>query len=144
MKKKFTPEQVKNGKVAYTFDAFLKELWEDIESILSTDNSYKISKKEMHNGNREKNLREVFVFVYRICYLAAVNQPKLKGILERADSENKDIMKKTLNSNKENIALLRAIFSREISRKLEQGLTKKQAFKATLKESKEAFANWEN
>lgn len=135
---------MKNGKVAYTFDAFLNELWEDVKSVLSTEKPNTISEKELQNGNCEKNLRDVFVFVYRICYLAAVNQPELKGILERADSENKDIMQKTLNSNKENIALLRAIFSREVSRKLERDLTKKQAFKATLKESKEAFANWKN
>ena len=82
--------------------------------------------------------------MYRICYLAAANYPELKEMLEKIDSENKNIVQKTLKSNEENIAFLRAIFVREISKKLKQGLTKRQAVKATIEESKRAFTNWDH
>ena len=144
MKKRFTPEQVKNGKVVYTFEAFLSDLWEDIESTLSKEYSNKMSDKERQNGKYEKTLRDVFVFVYALCYLAATNPPELKLMLEKTDDKNKDIVQKTLKSNKENIALLRAIFMREITNRLEQGLTKRQAVKATIEESKSVFTNWMN
>jgi Mor family transcriptional regulator len=144
MTKKFTPEQVKKGKVDYTFDAFLNELWEDVRSTSAKKYSNKISEKGIQNGKYEKTARDIFVFVYKVCYMAATNQPELKEVLERIDSESGDVVKKTVKSNKENIAFLRAIFVREISKKLKQGLTKRQAVKATVEESKNAFANWNN
>ena len=144
MKKRFTPEQVKNGKVVYTFEAFLSDLWEDIESTVSKEYSNKMPGKERQNGKYEKTLRDVFVFVYELCYLAARNPQEFKLMLEKTDDKNKDIVQKTLKLNKENIALLRAIFMRGITDRLEQGLTKRQAVKATIEESKSVFANWKN
>jgi hypothetical protein len=135
MKKKYTAEQVKNGKVAYTFEDFLNELWEDVKSTLSKEYSKKMLDKER---------RDVFKFVYELCYLAAMNHPELELMLEKADAENKSIMQKTLISNKENIALLHAIFMREIANRLEQGLTKRQAVKATIEECKSILTNWMN
>jgi hypothetical protein len=133
MKKKFTPKQVKNGKVVYTFEDFFIDLWEDVKSILSKEYSKKMSDKEQ---------RDVFNFVYELCYLAAMNHPELELMLEKAGAENKDIVQKTLKSNQKNIAILRAIFMREIANKLEQGLTKRQAAKATIEESKNVLINW--
>lgn len=142
MKNRFTPEQVKNGKVVYTFEAFLSDLWEDIESTLSKEYSNKMSDSEQRDRKYGEALKEVFTFVYRLCYLAATNPPELKLMLEKTDDENKDIVQKTLKSNKENIALLHAIFMREITNRLEQGLTKRQAVKAFIKESERIFTNW--
>jgi len=142
MKKKFTPDRVRDGKVGYTFDAFFKDLWKDVETTLSEEYPKKTFKDSSENGGHKKTLRDVFVFVYRICYLAAVNNTELKRLLERTDSASRDVVKKTLETNKENIALLQAIFMREISKKLEQGLTKRQALKATVEESKRAFRAW--
>ena len=133
MIKKSTPEQAKNGKVLYTFEDFLNDLWEDVKSTLSKEYSKKMSDKEQ---------RDVFNFVYELCYLAAMNHPELELMLEKADTENRDIVQKTLISNKENIALLHAIFMRRIANRLEQGLTKRQAVKATIEESKSVFTNW--
>jgi hypothetical protein len=135
MKKRFTPKQVKNGKVVYTFEDFFIDLWEDVKSTLSEEYSKKMSDKEQ---------RDVFNFVYELCYLAAMNHPELELMLEKAGAENKDIVQKTLKSNQKNIALLRAIFMREIANKLEQGLTKRQAAKATIEESKNVLINWMN
>jgi hypothetical protein len=135
MKKRSTPEQVKKSKVLYTFEDFLNDLWEDIKSTLSKEYSKKMSDKEQ---------RDVFKFVYELCYLAVMNHPELELTLEKADAENKGIVQKTLISNKENIALLRAIFMREITNRLEQGLTKRQAVKATIEESKSVLVNWMN
>lgn len=142
MKKRFTPEQVKNSKVLYTFETFLSDLWEDVKSTLSKEYSKKMSDKEQQGGKYEEIIRDVFNFVYELCYLAAINHPELKLMLEKADAENKSIVQKTLKSNKENIALLRAIFMREIANRLEQGLTKRQAVKATIEDSKSVFTNW--
>jgi hypothetical protein len=135
MKKRSTPEQVKKSKVLYTFEDFLNDLWEDVKSTLSKEYSKKMSDKEQ---------RDVFNFVYELCYLAVMNHPELELMLEKADAENKGIVQKTLISNKENIALLRAIFMREITNRLEQGLTKRQAVKATIEESKSVLVNWMN
>jgi hypothetical protein len=137
MKKRFTPEQVKKGKVVYTFEDFLNDLWEDVKSTLSKEYSKKMSDKEQRDGKDE-----VFNFVYELCYMGAMNHPELKLMLENADAENKAIIQKTLKSNKENIALLHAIFMREIANRLEQGLTKRQALKATIENSKNVFTNW--
>jgi len=144
MKKKYKPEQIRKGKVGYTFDAFLKKLWEDVETTLSEEYPKNTLKKSSKNGSNKKTVRDVFVFVYRICFLAAMRNPELKRVLESADSKNKQIVKKTLKSNEENIAMLRAIFLREISKKLEKGLTKRQAVKATIEESERAFASWKD
>jgi len=133
MKKRFTPKQVKNGKVLYTFEDFLNDLWEDVKSTLSKEYSKKMS---------DKDQRDVFNFVYELCYLAAMNHQELELMLEKADDENKGIGQKTLKSNQKNIALLRAIFMREIANRLEQGLTKRQAVKATIEESKSVLVNW--
>lgn len=142
MKKRFTPEQVKNGKVVYTFEAFLSDLWEDIESTVFQEYSNKMSDSEQRDRKYGKALKEVFTFVYRLCYLAATNPSELKLMLEKADAKNKDIVTKTLRSNRENIALLRAIFMREIANSLEHGLSKRQAVKASIKESERIFTNW--
>ena len=144
MKKRFTPRQVQNGNVVYTFEAFLSDLWKDVKSTLSKEYSKKMSDKEQQDGKYEETLRDVFVFVCQLCYLAAMNHPELKLMLEKTDAENKSIVQKTLISNKENIALLHAIFMREIANKLEQGLTKRQAVNATIEESKSVFTNWMN
>jgi len=50
MKKRFTPELVKNGKVVYTFEAFSSDLWEDIESTVSQEYSNKMPDKERQKG----------------------------------------------------------------------------------------------
>lgn len=144
MKKRSTPEQVKKSKVLYTFEDFLNDLWEDVKSTLSKEYSKKMSDKEQRDGQHEEIIRDVFNFVYELCYLAVMNHPELELMLEKADAENKGIVQKTLISNKENIALLRAIFMREITNRLEQGLTKRQAVKATIEESKSVLVNWMN
>jgi hypothetical protein len=90
----------------------------------------------------DKEQRDVFNFVYDLCYLAAMNHPELELMLEKADSENKDIMQKTLESNQKNIALLHSIFMKEITDRLKKNLTKRQAVKATIEESKNVFINW--
>jgi hypothetical protein len=133
MKKRVTPEQVKNGKVIYAFEDFLNDLWQDVKSTLSKEYNKKISDKEQ---------RDVFNFVYDLCYLAAMNHPELKRMLKKADSGNKDIMEKTLESNHKNIALLQSIFMKEIADRLKKGLTERQAVKATIEESKNVFTNW--
>lgn len=135
MKKRLTPEQVKDGKVVYTFEDFLNDLWNDVKSSLSKEYSKKVSDKEQ---------RDVFNFVYDLCYLAAMNHQELKLMLEKTDSGNKDIMQKTLASNQKNIELLHAIFVRKIAERLKKGLTKRQAVKATIEESKNVFMNWLN
>lgn len=142
MKKRITPDQLKKGEVTYTFDAFLKKLWEDVKVTLAEEHPEKILKKKSQSGNYEQTLKDVFVFVYRICYLAAMKNPELKRLLESADSKNREVVKMTLKSNEGNIALLRAIFVKEISEKLGKGLTKRQAVKATIEKSKSAFASW--
>jgi hypothetical protein len=142
MKKRFSPRQVQKNKVTYTFDAFLTDLWKDVESTLPKEYFNKISNKELQNDKYKETLRDVFIFVYELCYMAVINHPALVSMLEKADDKKKAIVHKTLESNKENIALLRAIFLREIAKRLKQGSTKRQAVKATIEESKSVFINW--
>jgi hypothetical protein len=141
-KKTSSAEQIKKGGGSYTFETFLDQLWQDVESVLSEEHSIEISDRQKQKDRRKKNLRDVFVFVYELCYLAAMNQTELKRILDKSEGKNKEILRKTLKSNEENIALLHAIFMREISGKLQQGLTERQAVKSTVEESKRVFAHW--
>ncbi len=128
--------------MACTFETFLGELWEDVESTFSKGFSAKNLAERQPRESFKKSLKDVFAFVYELCYLSAINHPKLKGMLEKMDDENKSVIQNTLKSNEENIVLLRAIFTREISDKLKEGLSKRQAVKATIEESKSAFQNW--
>lgn len=142
MIKRWTPDQVQNGTVSYGFEAFLDDLWVDVETSLYKEHPEELKDDGCRNAKLEKNLRDVFVFVYEICNFAARNHPDLKLILDRAKKDEKAVLNNTLRSNEENIILLRAIYSREVENRLEQGLTKRQAEKAASEKCKSIFINW--
>lgn len=142
MIKRYTPSQVQDGKVSYSLDTFLDDLWADVETSLITRRTGERKDSGQQNKEFAKDQRDVFVFVYELCNLAARNHPDLKLILDQADDDKKAVLQKALRSNKENIALLHAIYSREVNGRLKQGLSERQAVKTTVDTSKSIFINW--
>ncbi len=84
-------------------------------------------------------MKDVFRFVYNVCYNSAINFSRIEEVLEKADQEEKEIIKKTVQSNRDNINILHAIFMKEISENLDKGLTEQQASKIVINHSKNAM-----
>ena len=136
MRKKITPDRIKNSDVKYSLDDFFKGLWKDIESSISKDDFAHISNSKERNKAYKKNVRDAFNFIYEICLQAAIKTSSLKRILEKASDEEKNIVVKTIKSYKDSIEILRAIFVRDISAEIEKDLTDRQAFKIVVERSK--------
>ncbi|MGD9346963.1 MAG: hypothetical protein PVH84_13930 [Candidatus Aminicenantes bacterium] len=132
MRKKITPERIKNNDVDYSLMDFLEELWEDVETSISKDDLTHISNTTERTKKYEENVREVFNFVCEICFQTALQSPRLKRILQRANDNEKNIIENTMKSHKDRIDLLRAVCVREISAEIEKGLTKRQAAKSVV------------
>lgn len=141
MKKEFTPKQVMNGDVDYSLEDFLLDLFCEVKSLISKDNFNSSSEGEQ-DSKFEKTVYEVFRFVSDICFQAATNSPILKLLLEKTKGEEKELIKGTLKSNKDNIDLLRALLMRQLAMKLERGLTKRQAANEVITKSKNIMADF--
>ena len=135
MRKKITPKQIMNGDVDYSLEGFLSDLFRDVKSSISKNN-LKNKSEEVQESEYKKTLNEVFRFVSEVCFQAAINSPNLKLQLEKSKSEEKEIIKETLKSNKDNIELLRALLMRQVAIRLERGLTKRKAAKQVITQSK--------
>ena len=135
MKKEFTPKQVMNGNVGYSLEEFLLDHFCEVKSSISKDD-FNSTSGEVQDIKYKKTVHEVFRFVSEICFQAAIYSPDLKLLLEKSKSEENEIIKETLKSNKDNIDLLRALLWRQVATRLERGLTKRQAAKQVIKQSK--------
>jgi len=139
MKKEFTPNHILQGKVEYSLENFLEDLWEEVGDTVSKYDFSNDPVAEARDKNYENVLKEVFRFVYNICYNSAINFSLIEEVLEKADQEEREIIKKTVQSNKDNINLLHAIFMKEISENLDKGLSEQQASKIVITHSKNAM-----
>jgi hypothetical protein len=142
MKWNFTPTQVIEGKVDYSLEEFLRDLWEDVKSNMPKEVLNHLPGGKEKDRKYNKIIREVFNFVYEVCYLAVVEKPRLKLVLKQSSEEEKKLIKKTIKENKSNIDMLYAILRMHIARGLKEGLTKKQAVRATVEYSKELISKW--
>lgn len=142
MKKKITPEQIKNGKVNYSLVDFLRDLEEETKPRVSKADFNHISDKKKRKAKYTEATEEVFLFVYNICYQAALKSPYLKSILDKTNGKDKEIIEGVIKSNKENIERLRAIFLKEIAEGCRTGLTRRQAAKEVITRSKSILKNW--
>jgi len=142
MKWNFTPAQVTEGKVDYSLEEFLRDLWEDVNSNMSREVFNRLPEGEERNRKYNEAIRDVFNFVCEICYLAVVEKPYLKLTLKQSNEVERELIEKTIKENKSNIDMLYAILRMHIVRGLKEGLTKKQAVKATVEYSKELISKW--
>ncbi len=142
MKRKFTPAQVTEGKVDYSLEEFLRDLWEDVKSNISKEVLNRLPEGKKRDRKYNEAIREVFNFVCDICYLAVVEKSYLKLVLKQSNEVERKLIKKTIKENKSNIDMLYAILRMHIARGLKEGLTKKQAVKATVEYSKELISKW--
>ncbi len=142
MKQNFTPAKVAEGKVDYSLEEFLKDLWEDVKSNMPQEVFDRLPEGHEKDRKYSEAIREVFNFVCEICYLAVVEKSYLKLVLEQSNKVEKRLIKKTIKENKSNIDMLHAILRKHIANGLEQGLTKKQAVKATIEYSKGLVSKW--
>jgi hypothetical protein len=90
----------------------------------------------------QKTCGQVFGFVYTVCFQAAINFDQFIEKANQVGGEKKSIIEKTAKSHMDNISLLRAIFIRETSQGLLEGLSQKQAAKLAIKRCKDCFAEW--
>ena len=132
MRKKITPERIKNREVEYSLQDFLEELWTEVETSISRNDFSHISNATERAKKYEENVREVFNFVCEICFQTALQSPRLQRIFQRANDNEKNIIKNTIKSHKDRIGLLRAVYIREISAEIAKGLTKRQAAKSVV------------
>ncbi len=139
MKKEFTPDHILKGKVEYLLEDFLEDLWEEVRDTVSNHDFSHDPDGEARDKNYENDLKDVFRFVYNVCYNSAINFSRIEEVLEKADQEEKEIIKRTVQSNRGNINLLHAIFMKEISENLNKGLSKQQALKIVITHSNNAI-----
>lgn len=142
MKWDFTPSQVMEGKVNYSLDEFLKDLGEEIKSKISKKVFNHLPDGEERDKKYNEVIREVFNFVYKICYLAVMKKQHLKLVLKQSNEAEIDIIKRTIKENKSNIDMLHAILMRRMAKGLNKGYTKEQAVKAVAEYIKELIQNW--
>jgi len=138
MKKGITPEKVQNGLVEYDLVSFLKDLARDVESHLADLLPDKTRKED-----QKKNLKEVFYFVYEICFLSVSKKKYLDSMLENAEDEEERIVRKVLAVFQQHIEVLRAVFMRHIDEQLNRGMTRKQAVKSAVDYSKTLICDWD-
>ena len=142
MKRNFTAAQVTEGKVDYSLKEFLRDLLEDVKSNMPKEVFDRLPEGKERDRKYNEATREVFNFVYEICYLAAVEKSYLKLVLKQSNEVERKLIKKTIKENKSNIDMLYAILRMHIARGLKEGLTKKQAVKAAIAYSNELISKW--
>jgi hypothetical protein len=142
MRQDITPIQVMIEAVDYSHEDFLKNLWKIVKSRVSREKFNHIPEREERDRKYDEALREVFNFIYEICYLAAARKPHLEMMLKRSNEGERKIIEKTIKENKGNIDMLHAILIKHMKRGLNKGLTRKQAAKSAIDYSKEVFFKW--
>lgn len=142
MKRNFTSTQVTMGKVDYSLEEFLRDLWEEVKSNIPKEVLNHLPEGKERDKKYNEAIREIFNFVYEVCYLAVVEKSYLKLVLKQSNEVERKLIKKTIKENKSNIDMLYAILRMHIARGLKEGLTKKQAVKATVEYSKELISKW--
>lgn len=135
MKKEFTPKQVMSGDVEYSIEEFLLDLFNEVTSSISMDDLNSTS-EEAQDSKYKNTVNEVFRFVSEICFMAAINSPDLKLLVEKGKRKDAEIIMKTLESNKLHINLLKALFTKQVASGLESGLSKRQAAKQVITQNK--------
>jgi len=142
MKLDFTRTQVMMGAVDNRLEDFLRNLWEEAKSNISKEELNNLPEGKERDNKYNEAIREVFHFIYEVCYLAAVKKPYLKMALERSSEEERKIIKKTIKENKANIDILHAILMKHMKRGLNKGFTRKQAAKSAIEYSNEVISKW--
>jgi len=135
MRNEITPKQVMNGAALFSLEEFLLDLFSEVKTSISKDDLESKSKK-MQDSEYKKTVNEVFRFVSEICFKAAINSQDLRLVLERKESDESEVIRKTLISHKQHIALLRAHLLRQVRAGLDNGLTKRQASKQVIAQNK--------
>lgn len=139
MKKEFKPDHILQGEVEYSLEEFLEDLWEEVRNTMS---KYDFSNDPVGRAPDKKNenvFRDVFRYIFNVCYHSAINFSRIEEVLEKAGQAEREIIKKTVQSNRDNINLLHAIFMKEISENLDKGLSEQQASKIVITHSKNAM-----
>ncbi|NQT80698.1 MAG: hypothetical protein HQ555_09970 [Candidatus Aminicenantes bacterium] len=142
MKWNFTPNEVMKEEVDYGLEEFLRDLLEETKSKISKKDFSDLPEGKKKNRKFNKAIRDVFNFLYEVYYLAAIKKQRLRDILKHSNEEDRKIIKKILEENKDNSDMLHSILMKRIERELNKGLTKKQALKSVGEQSKKLISKW--
>ena len=116
MKWTFTSEKVTNGEVEYGLEEFRRDLYQEVK-----DNFSDYSKDK---------LETIFRLAYDVCYCEAI-QGNLDGMINHYQEKGLPVDMKYLelirDSNRENIAMLKAVLASELAKHMQSGLSREDA-----------------
>jgi hypothetical protein len=130
------------GKIERSLEEFLDDLVDEAKSNIS-----KVDLSNLPNGN-EKNrkynsaIRDIFNFLYNVCYLAAIKKQRLRLIIKHSNESDEKIIMKAIKENKDSIDMLHSILIKQLEKELNKGFTQKQAFKAVEAHNKDLVYKW--
>lgn len=118
MKWTFTSDQVMKGEVQYGLEEFRRDLYQEVK-----DNFSDYSKDK---------LAAIFRLAYDVCYCEAT-QGNLDGMINHYQEKGLPVDMKYLelirDSNRENIAMLKAVLASELAKHMQSGLSREDAIK---------------
>ena len=129
----FTPEDVRSGKVDYSVSQFKQTLLVDIQAKLA-------------NRTEDKGIKQVYSFITIMffthlafgkpidSFVASVKKYFPSEEVEKFLTGNKEFLKETSESNKETIAMLRAVVHRRIEDDVNKGVSKDNIVKTITTE----------
>ncbi len=131
-------EQVAKGEISYGFGDFMEDFKKQVrDRVLHKVSSASDAVKE-ETDEIDRTQRDVLRFVYDVCFKSAVYFRQVKSKLDKMETTERNVIVKTIQSNADNIRLLRAIFKREIAANMRNGMSPRQASKTAIQSCKAA------
>lgn len=125
MKWIFTPEQLMKGEVEYGLEEFRSDLYREV--------------KENFSDYSTDKLDGMFRLAFDVCYGEAT-RGNLSGMISHYQEKGLPVDSKYLelirDSNRDNIAMLKALLTRELAKKMQSGLSREEALKKFDEQSK--------
>lgn len=118
MKWTFTSDQVMKGEVQYGLEEFRRDLYQEVKDNFS----------DYHTDQ----LEAIFRLAYDVCYCEAI-EGTLAGMISHYREKGLPVDLKYLelirDSNRENIAMLKAVLASELAKHMQSGLSREDAIK---------------
>jgi hypothetical protein len=131
-------EQVAKGEISYSFVDFMEDLKNQVRDRVGQEISSERDAEKEEAEEIERMQRDVLRFVYDVCFKSAVYFRQVKSKLDKMETKERNVIVKTIQSNADNIRLLRAIFKREIAAHMKNGMSRRQATKTAIQSCKAA------
>jgi len=131
-------EQVAKGEISFGFVDFMVDLKKQVRDRIDHEISSGSGDEKELADDIDRTQRDVLRFVYDVCFKSAVYFRQVKSKLDKMETNERNVIVKTIKSNADNIRLLRAIFKREIASHMKNGMSPRQATKTAIQSCKAA------